>query len=307
MRNFKVQICKVLVGIAATVQIFGTAMPVLAAEETVQPVAESANSSIHYVALGDSITAGDSSYVNMVGDYLKQQYGGCEVTNLGVDGMQSGDLKEVLVNASNPYHAAVCAQLSDADIITLDIGSNDIMLTAYAVMADCFGCQPSELDSVIAAWSARLSTDNFLQRMKAYWEALPIAYSLHNELYNGKTMKQAVSNYEANYVAILKTLDQIAPDAKVYVGNLYNPFHDIPSVYLGSFEVLNIETLSKQYVLQLNAIIDKKSSGCTVVDLYNTITSSKYLLANPDNYDYNPHPNQTGHRAIADKFIAAMR
>lgn len=299
MRRFKVQICKALVGIAAALQIFGAAMPVLAAEETPQE--------IHYVALGDSITAGDSTYVNMVGNFLKGQYDGCEVTNLGVDGIQSGDLKEVLLNTSNPYHAVMCAELKNADIITLDIGSNDILVAAYGVMADCFGCDESELGSVISAWSARLSTKNVFQLMKAYWQALPIAYSLHNELYNGKAMKQAVSDFETNYVAILKALRQIAPNAKIYVGNLYNPFHNTPSIYLGSFEVLNMETLAKQYVLQLNAIIEKQSTGCVIVDLYNTINANKYLQGDPDNYDYNPHPNQTGHRAIADKFIAAMR
>ena len=307
MRKWKSLTCKVLAGIIMAAQICTTALPVMAAEESVQEQEQTKQSTVHYVALGDSITAGDSSYVNMVGNYLKTQYGQCEVTNLGVDGIQSSDLKDVLVNTSNPYHAMAVAKLSDADIITLDIGSNDILVTAYGVMADCFGCRPDELGSVIAGWSARLSSQNVWVRMKAYLEALPIAYSLHNELYNGKTMKQTVTNYESNYAEILKALRQIAPQAKVYVGNLYNPFHNMPSVYLGSYEVLNVETVSKQYIVQFNAIIDKQSAGCSVVDLYNTINSNRYLLGDPDNYDYNPHPNQTGHRAIADKFIAAMQ
>ena len=307
MRRWKTRISRVLAATIAAVQIFGTALPARAAEENVQTQGQTSQSQIHYVAFGDSITDGDHTYVNMVGSYLKTQYGQCEVTNLGVDGMQSKDLKEVLVNSSNPWHAIAVAQLSDADIVTLDIGSNDILVTAYEVMADCFGCSVDQLGSVISGWSERLSSQNFWVRMKAYMEALPIAYSLHNELYNGKKMKQAVSSYESNYAAILEAIKQMAPGASIYVGNLYNPFHNTPSTYIGSYEVLNMETVSKQYVLQLNAIIDRQSAGCTVVDLYNTINDNKYLLGDPDNYDYNPHPNQTGHRAIADKFIAAMK
>lgn len=153
MRRWKTRISRVLAATIAAVQIFGTALPARAAEENVQTQAQTSQSQIHYVAFGDSITDGDHTYVNMVGNYLKTQYGQCEVTNFGVDGMQSKDLKEVLVNSSNPWHAIAVAQLSDADIVTLDIGSNDILVTAYEVMADCFGCSIDQLGSVISGWS----------------------------------------------------------------------------------------------------------------------------------------------------------
>lgn len=293
----KKKILKLVAGIMAAVFLVGTIMSdsVLAAE------------SCNYLALGDSITEGNQSYVSQVGDYLRKQNGTCTVANLGISGCKSTDLADALTNSSNPYYTYVTNYVKNADVITLDIGSNDILITAYEIVADCFGCEMEELNSVLAAWSNKLQSSNWFVKIIAYYQAQSIARAIKRELNNGTRMEEAVEEFKTSYDKIIKCLQQKAPNADIYIGNLYNPYHGAPSMYLGSSEVINFETFTEKYVSLLNRYISQNSGSYQIVDLYNVITSDAYLIGDFSVYDYNPHPNEAGHKAIANAFIKAMR
>ena len=76
---------------------------------------------------------------------------------------------------------------------------------------------------------------------------------------------------------------------------------------LGSYEFADLEELGKIYAPKLNVIIKNRANGNVVVDLYNTINSPKYIRGDAMNYNYDPHPNAEGQKAIAAKFIAAIK
>ena len=90
--------------------------------------------SVRYVALGDSIAKGyglsdpeTDSYVGLVGEYLEASYDYVFKANLGTNGLQSSQLLDILTNPDNKKYKKYHATLEDADIVTLSIGSNDLL------------------------------------------------------------------------------------------------------------------------------------------------------------------------------------
>ncbi len=83
----------------------------------------------HYVALGDSITAGYSApdkkgYVTILGHLLKEQFGRVRVSNFGLGGNTSRRLLSEILR--NPI---VQQEIIRADLLTVYIGGNDLKNT----------------------------------------------------------------------------------------------------------------------------------------------------------------------------------
>lgn len=90
--------------------------------------------SIRYVALGDSIASGyglsvpeTDSYVGLVGSYLEENYDYVFKANLGTNGLRSDQLLDILTDPENEKYKKYHATLENADIVTLSIGSNDLL------------------------------------------------------------------------------------------------------------------------------------------------------------------------------------
>ncbi len=92
------------------------------------------SSTIRYVALGDSIAYGyglenreEQSYVGLVRKYLEKKYDSVILSNFGTNGMRSEDLLNILNNPENDLYGKYHATIRYADIITISIGSNDLL------------------------------------------------------------------------------------------------------------------------------------------------------------------------------------
>ena len=80
---------------------------------------------VHYVALGDSLAFGmggtrDTGYVDYFYSQLKKERPYARLTNLGQNGDTSDDLLQTVAQNQE--------ELTKADIITLDIGANDLFV-----------------------------------------------------------------------------------------------------------------------------------------------------------------------------------
>lgn len=92
------------------------------------------STSIRYVALGDSIAYGyglenreEQSYVSLVRKHLEKQYDSVCISNFGSNGMRSDELLDILTNPENDDYRKYRATLRYADVVTLSIGSNDLL------------------------------------------------------------------------------------------------------------------------------------------------------------------------------------
>lgn len=95
---------------------------------------DNVTTTIRYVALGDSIAYGyglenreEDCYVGKICQYLESQYDSVMLTNFGENGMRSDELLDVLTNPKNEMYNKYRATLLYADVVTISIGSNDLL------------------------------------------------------------------------------------------------------------------------------------------------------------------------------------
>lgn len=95
---------------------------------------DNVSTTIRYVALGDSIAYGygldnkeEESYVGLVRRYFEKKYDYVVTSNFGQNGMRSEELLDILTNPENENYRKYQATLSYADVVTLSIGSNDLL------------------------------------------------------------------------------------------------------------------------------------------------------------------------------------
>ncbi len=254
-----------------------------------------------YVALGDSIATGyglpgynpaagtppSGAYTSTVGNTLHLSSG-----FLAQDGEDSQQLLSML---SDPQTKAY---LSKAKVLTLSIGADDILLPFLQTVAQQLDCDPDQITAQLAALSQSNPT------------ALAAALSALNAddgtgLKNNQALTDAASGFAQNFQRIISALKAAAPNAKIYVTNVYNPYEGISIPYGAS--TLNLGAIADGYIHTLNSAFSTSSADYKLIDTYSAFSESEVSLANADlsTFNFDPHPNAAGHAKIADMILAA--
>lgn len=100
-----------------------------------------ANDYCSYVALGDSLAAGQSpfgvengyGYTNMIQNELAKAGAAGGFHNFGKSGLTAGQLLDWMTPDSPDYRPVMAAALEKADLVTLDIGANDLLPHIWAL------------------------------------------------------------------------------------------------------------------------------------------------------------------------------
>jgi lysophospholipase L1-like esterase len=215
-----------------------------------------------YTALGDSLAAGliaQEGYVGRYASYVNIDTGAnVDTTNLGIPGWTSGDLLNSLQN--DPVFRN---QVSEAMVITWDIGGNDLN-NAHS------------------------------------------AYSQHN---CGGTdgqdcLRNTVATFEQNWSAIITQITALRSTSNTIIRtmDIYNP-------YVASDMQAGIFSITEPYLDQVNNYIHTTAAaaGIPIANVHQafngadgtTDPATLGLLA-ADNF----HPNDAGHKVIADQLRA---
>lgn len=270
--------------------------------------AGAADTSMKYVALGDSITTGyrlaedEPSFADLVaGEYALELN-----DTLAQDGETTTSLLAKL--ATDDVKAAV----AQADVITLTIGGNDLMNALYAYLASNSGIDGLTADNV-----KEILADPEDER---YQTLLTVATDNLAGFLTSDEANDAFDAFTTNYGTILGTLKALAPNASIVVVNQYNPYAYLvkkimadPLIgYLPSETVAKytaIATIFDTGVTQLNSIISAaaEQTGCTVADAYTAIENAAEDPCNASyeinnfklSMDLDFHPNAHGHSLIA--------
>ncbi|ALC91472.1 hypothetical protein AM500_18010 [Bacillus sp. FJAT-18017] len=87
-----------------------------------------------YVALGDSLAAGQTpykelkdGYADFLADRFTQSQYNVELDNFGVSGYKTTNILNELTNPANPKFNSLRAAIQDAELVTIDIGANDLL------------------------------------------------------------------------------------------------------------------------------------------------------------------------------------
>ena len=234
----------------------------------------------------------------------------------------AGDEKE-LADPQNPkLQEKVREEIAKSDLITIDLGSNDIQLpiimalyaAIYPQYASYFG-QPEYKDWVVEDMLKKYGSENDLivKLTEAVAKIHGIEYALEVV---SKAALSGLYKFNTNYPAIINLIHEINPNADIYVIGLYNPLSDTAisdDIPIKIGKALDPVMMSLNlYLAQLNPA----KRYYTYVDAFNTsvlgtITLSSLVgkdmnLAGMGDYTMYIHPNEDGHAYIAKQVLNAI-
>jgi lysophospholipase L1-like esterase len=246
-----------------------------------------ANTTVDYVALGDSIAAGyglnetENSYVDLISKELDSK-----TINLAVNGMTSSQLLEKL--ESGEYDEV----LRQADFISVSIGSNDLLKPFISRVSNALGISdPDDINREV------------IEDIKAKYKGNPILlFSLLGELNSSIINNEELYGFCDNFIfnnfpEILSYIRGINSSAQVVVNNIYNPYYGV-SIY----GVYDLGAIADSYINRINQAF-VEDDDYTLVDLYEVfknpgLTNSNIDFSEPDTLNFDPHPNKDGHMMI---------
>ena len=299
------------------------------AEEAAQPTAEAptaeapaADPQRTYVALGDSIVSGvglpdfkytaaaigidvapnfegypEQCYVSLVGKGLglDRQH----AINLGLPGLMSPDMLDMVQNSAMPkmnqasgaYYVYPEYQeyLRKADIISIQIGSNDALVPCIVGLGEATNWKSEQLAALMVSGALR---DFNFQKLGLFLEALNRMTLTFDEsratnrlLFRGmdEICDQAYTNVTASLPQIVASIRALNPDAKIVLLGYTNPVPLLPA-WNRYFSKLN--RFAKDLAAQ---------EGLIYVDIPRAQTAA------------DGHPTVKGHQYIANQILNALK
>lgn len=237
---------------------------------------------VNYVALGDSIASGyglddvrSESYVGRIAKMLEERYGAVHLVNFGRNGLRSEQLLDILVNEKNEQYGEYRTELQKADLITLSIGSNDLL--QYLSLDTNLEDFKKHGDQVFTKACERFA-QNIPRIIDAIHKQAPGAQLFVNNIYNPCN--------DSSFAIAEKYIDNLDIMAETYIQKMNEGFasEEVRSVFSSG-------TGNDRYTL----IDVKKAFEKTDEKLINMVFSWRNV---------DPHPNKEGHRVIAEEIIA---
>ncbi|MBO4382638.1 MAG: hypothetical protein J5847_00945 [Clostridia bacterium] len=239
------------------------------------------------------------------------------------DGALAKALSEAMANGkaiSGPdeLRPRVVEEIKNSDLITLDLGSNDVQLPIIIALYQAFDPTSS---ADYQAWAIEKmlneygSANEVIQKLA---DAVALAHGVEFALeIISKATITGLNKFRVNYPVIINAIRELNPTADIYVIGLYNPLSDTmvsENLPIPVGKVLDPMILSMN--LYLSTLCPARSQY-TYVDAFNTevigtINISEMLgdgglsAAGMGDYTLYVHPSANGHRYIADQVLKAI-
>lgn len=263
---------------------------------------------IKYIALGDSITEGYGledkgiAYPSVFAE--KRQL---SLTNAGVSGMTGNELLEYIKTDDN---------ISQAQVITVSIGSNDLLQPLIEIIAKNIALDLSAVqgDKLVAIKTRILE---IYDNGNGKTELQNIFNALTKELTGNEALYAAADNFaNVEFPAIIAEIRSKNADARIFVTDIYNPYNNVTiSVPLdsGVSAFVDLGVICQPYVDRINAAFSNPRDyiAVNISEIFATrlLTNvTKDIDFNDlDNVNLDPHPNFAGHAVIATLMANAYK
>lgn len=258
-----------------------------------------------YLALGDSIAYGyglsninSQSYAQIV--RAKSNISQNNFSNLAVSGMTCKEFYTKI--QTSQYTKAI----KSADIITISIGSNELLGIATSAISTVTGVSQKDPDFVKKVQQVFVEASGL--------KKLTLAYKLYSYFTSNETkatIEKNIASYNENWSKSVAYIKKTNPNAIIIATEFYNPYYEIglSSYDLGSFV--------DEYICKMNDILKTSSQSETkykiakIYDDFNT-TNPRITNVNIDFSDFSkinvdPHPNKDGHSIIASRVLDILK
>lgn len=270
----------------------------------ISPIVYGINSNYKkYLALGDSIAYGyglanrdTESYAQIVRQ--KEGISSSDFSNLGVTGMTCEQFHSKI--QTSEYTNAI----KNADLITISIGSNELLGIAKTGVAQVTGVSmtsPTFLSDVQSSF-----TSSPLQA-PAKFKAL---YEFFTSDETKKQMNASVQSYKNHWNSSVSYIKSINPSTTIIATEFYNPYYEVglANYSLGNFV--------EEFLSQMNVILHDSSNNeslykiAKIHDDFNTtnprITNVNINIRDLSSLNVDPHPNKSGHSIIATRILDVL-
>ena len=280
------------------------------------------------VVLGDSIAAGygltdgEFNYGQICADYL-----GGNVENYAHSGDETDDLINIVSNFSAQQNSAV----SDADVVVISIGANDLMqafakeFLKYAITKDMLTEKYASLTAEDIDAMEKVNLISLYQEMidvdkaKAFAASDPLTFvtklnTMGNTINSEVTQKYVIPNIQST----VNMIKEKNPDVRIIVQTIYNPiqFEDgfLEQNHSTDFvkAIDNVRRVFKNVLNNFRTQL-KTVEGIEIADVYSDFSSTdedskeySWYFTNMQAENMDIHPSQKGHLAIAANVLKVI-
>lgn len=232
-----------------------------------------------YIAIGDSLTFGfglankkTERFSAKLTDKLNKKDAMYVEYNYGVNGLTSDGLLDML-------KAGEIGMLSEAALITIDIGANDVLDSLNQILIPMFE-------------GGSVSKNEYEAAMESYNDSIISAYD--------------------NTKEILEHIKSVNPDCTIVIATIYNPYRNLDVELILDDRTVTLAQFADELMQELNNNIKKLANDydCHIADWYTAFEMTKLnvLDAKYDETGINLdiHPNKEGHNLMATVMYEAV-
>ena len=201
------------------------------------------------------------------------------------------------------YREQIRQDIREADLITLNVGSNDIFTSpltyaAYEYAARVAAGEDLASQGIIGKINKLLPsltdlTADTTTEMGLFGQLLSPEYSGFMEIFLPKCF-EGYAKLKETYPQLLKELRELNPDAQIITIGVFNPVHAINII---GGDVITFGKIADSILLPMNSYIARVSAqyGCTYVDVVDVATDSSV------------HPTNEGYDDMTARILAKIR
>ena len=284
-------------------KIISTLIIVLLSVSYMYPIITYADTSTFktYVALGDSIAYGyglsdrdTESYAAKVAK--KYNISSSNFKNLAVSGMTCEEFYEQIQKSE--YTNAI----KSANLITISIGSNELLGIVIRAVADVTGVSADDPDFVTKAQNAFLNA-SAIQKVTMLNKIYKFCTSEETKV----TIENAIKKYEEKWKQSVEYIKNQNPDVVIVATEFYNPYYEV------AFASWDISGFVDEYIKKMNVILTSYSNSekeYKIAKIYSSFNTTNPRVTNVNiatsNFNIDPHPNTLGHEIICTKVLDAL-
>lgn len=246
-----------------------------------------------------------------------------DITYYNDDGAVAKALSEAMANGkaiSGPVElrSRVIKEIKKSDLVTLDLGSNDVQLP---IIMSLYSVMNPTASTEYSAWAIERMLQQYgdtNELIKALADAVVAAHGVEFALETiAKATLTGLNKFRENYPVIINEIHDLNPNADIYVIGLYNPLSD---TLLSEELPIPLGKVLDPMILSMNLYLSQLNPArqyYTYVDAFNTAVLGKINVSElftggglsaegMGAYTLYVHPSEEGHKYIARQVLNAI-